>query len=43
MRLVDSHCHLQADRFDDDVDTVIAAARDAGVERILVPGWNAWS
>jgi TatD DNase family protein len=43
MRLVDSHCHLQADRFDDDVETVIAAAREAGVERILVPGWNAWS
>jgi TatD DNase family protein len=43
MRLVDSHCHLQADRFDEDVDAVIAAAREAGVERILVPGWNAWS
>jgi TatD DNase family protein len=43
VRLVDSHCHLQADRFDDDVDEVIGAARDAGVERILVPGWNAWS
>ena len=43
MRLVDSHCHLQADRFDDDVDSVIGAARDAGVERILVPGWNPWS
>src|SRR3954454_12950879 len=43
MRVVDSHCHLQADRFDDDVDAVIGAAREAGVERILVPGWNAWS
>jgi TatD DNase family protein len=43
MRLIDSHCHLQADRFGDDVDDVVAAARVAGVERILVPGWNAWS
>jgi TatD DNase family protein len=43
MRFVDSHCHLQADRFDDDVDLVIGAARLAGVERILVPGWNAGS
>lgn len=40
MRLVDSHCHLQADRFDGDVDLVIGAARLAGVERILVPGWD---
>jgi TatD DNase family protein len=40
VRLVDSHCHLQADRFGDDAERVLAAARDAGVERILVPGWN---
>ena len=43
MRLVDSHCHLQADRFAADVDLVIGAARLAGVERILVPGWDAAS
>ncbi len=43
MRLIDSHCHLQADRFAADVDVVVDAARAAGVERILVPGWNAWS
>jgi TatD DNase family protein len=41
--LVDSHCHLNADRFDGDVDLVIGGARLAGVERILVPGWNAAS
>ena len=40
VRLVDSHCHLNADRFDGDVETVVAAAREAGVERVLVPGWN---
>jgi TatD DNase family protein len=40
VRLVDSHCHLQADRFDEDVELVIGAARLAGVERILVPGWD---
>lgn len=43
MRLVDSHCHLQADRFARDVDQVIGGARLAGVERLLVPGWNGWS
>jgi TatD DNase family protein len=40
MRLVDSHAHLQADRFSADVDAVIWAARLAGLERILLPGWN---
>jgi TatD DNase family protein len=40
MRLVDAHGHLNADRFDDDLELVVASARAAGVERILVPGWN---
>jgi TatD DNase family protein len=40
MRLVDSHAHLQADAFTDDAEEVLAAARVAGVERILVPGWD---
>ncbi len=40
MPLVDSHCHLNADRFDADVDQVVGGARIADVERILVPGWN---
>ncbi len=40
MRLVDSHCHLQAERFAADAELVLGGARLAGVERILVPGWN---
>ena len=40
VRLVDSHCHVNADRFDTDVADVLKRARTAGVERILVPGWN---
>src|SRR5690349_832561 len=40
MRLIDSHGHLNADRFDRDVELVLGGARLAGLERILVPGWN---
>jgi TatD DNase family protein len=40
VRLVDSHCHLQSDRFRRDVELVLGGARLAGVERILVPGWD---
>jgi TatD DNase family protein len=40
VRLIDSHCHLNAERFGADVELVVGAARLAGVERILVPGWN---
>jgi TatD DNase family protein len=40
VRLIDSHCHVNAERFADDAEQVLAAARLAGLERILVPGWN---
>ncbi len=35
-----SHCHLNAERFAGDEAAVLERARAAGVERILVPGWN---
>jgi len=40
MRLIDSHCHLNAERFAGDEAAVLERAEAAGVERILVPGWN---
>jgi TatD DNase family protein len=39
-RLIDSHCHLNAERFEADVEAVIGRAQAADVERIMVPGWN---
>jgi len=43
VRLIDSHAHVQAGAFDEDRTAVLAAAREAGVERLLVPGWDAGS
>lgn len=39
--LVDAHGHLQAERFDEDRDTVIERAVTAGMARLLIPGWDA--
>ncbi len=40
VRLIDSHGHLQADRFASDAADVLAAARVVGLERLLAPGWD---
>jgi TatD DNase family protein len=36
--LVDSHCHIDLPQFDDDRDAVVARAREAGVETMLIVG-----
>ncbi|HWC97828.1 MAG TPA: TatD family hydrolase [Candidatus Sulfopaludibacter sp.] len=38
MRLVDSHCHLDDQKFDEDREQVIERARAAGVERMMAIG-----
>ncbi len=42
MRLIDSHCHIDSDDFDDDREGVIARAREAGLEHMVLVGlWRA--
>lgn len=38
LTLTDTHCHLNLNTFQDDLNDVMARAADAGVCRILVPG-----
>ncbi|MEM9950647.1 MAG: TatD family hydrolase [Chloroflexota bacterium] len=35
--LVDTHCHLNFDSYDDSRDTIIQSASDAGVTKIIIP------
>ena len=36
--MIDTHCHLDGEEFRDDLEAVIARAREAGIEAIGVPG-----
>lgn len=38
MFLTDTHCHLNFDRYQKDLDAVLERSREAGLTRILVPG-----
>ena len=41
MQLIDSHCHLDDDRFDGRRDSVLSDATAAGIGRIVVPATTA--
>ncbi|HBT17870.1 MAG TPA: hydrolase TatD, partial [Firmicutes bacterium] len=40
MKLFDTHCHLNDEAFRDDVPAVLTRAREAGVENLLVVGYD---
>jgi len=41
MELIDSHCHLDDDRFDPDRDTVVASANSLNIGKIIIPATTA--
>ena len=41
MQLIDSHCHLDNDRFDHDRDLIVARAKACNIDRIVIPATTA--
>ena len=41
MQLIDSHCHLDDDRFDADRDQVVARAKALQINKIVIPATTA--
>lgn len=37
MRIIDTHTHIYDEQFDDDIESVVQRAKDAGIEKILLP------
>ena len=40
MKIIDTHCHLNDEALYKDLDNVISRARQAGVEKMVVVGWD---
>ena len=40
MKIIDTHCHLNDDALFKDLDNVISRAKQAGVEKMVVIGWD---
>jgi len=36
--IIDTHCHLDDERYNDDIDEVLERAKEQGVERFIIPG-----
>ena len=36
--IIDSHCHLDDERYNDDIEEVISRAKEQGVESFIIPG-----
>jgi len=36
--IIDTHCHLDDERYNSDIDEVISRAKEQGVERFIIPG-----
>lgn len=41
MKIIDTHCHIFAEQFENDIDKVIDNAKSVGVEKILMPNIDA--
>jgi len=36
--IIDTHCHLDDERYNDDIDDVLLRAKEQGIERFIIPG-----